>query len=154
MTGEQGRSVGAYRAIQAVHLLFFLGGASVVVAGSFRFARTAAALRARGHAIDGDVLRGPFIGISAGLLAAILGACVFLLLRKGGRWACWFSVVVWSALWFPLVVNVSSMVPVFSAPILVTLLCIGGSVFGTAAYFLLDPARPRPAGVKRDSPQT
>ena len=73
-----------YRAMQTLHLMFFLGGSAIVIAGSIRFAQTAATLRAHGQTIDGDVLRGPFIGISAGLLAAVLGACAFLLLR---RWA-------------------------------------------------------------------
>lgn len=140
-----------YRAMQALHLMFFLGGSAIVIGGSIRFAQTAAALRAHGQTIDGDVLRGPFIGISAGLLAAVLGACAFLLLRKGRRWACWISVVLWAALWFPVVVNVSFLLPGFAGPIVVTLLCIGGSVFATAAYFLLDPVRSRPAGPERDT---
>jgi len=137
--------------MQTLHLMFLLGGSAIVVAGSVRFAQTVSSLRAQGITIDGDVVRGPFIGISAGLLAAVLGACAFLLLRKGGRWACWISIVLWAALWFPVVVNVSFLLPGFTGPIVVTLLCIGGSVFATAAYFLLDPARSRLASPERDT---
>lgn len=140
-----------YRAMQTLHLMFFLGGAAIVIAGSVRFVQTVNSLKSQGFTIDGDVVRGPFIGISAGLLAAVLGACAFLLLRKGGRWTCWISVVVWAAMWLPLVVNVNLFLPGFAGPILVTLLCIGGSVFATAAYFLLDPARSRPSSARRDN---
>ena len=50
---------------------------------------------------------------------------------------------VWSVLWFPASINVSALLKWFAAPIIVTMVCIAGSVFATAAYFLMGPARQR-----------
>jgi hypothetical protein len=130
--------------------MFFLAGAALLIAASIRYAQTVAGLESRGYAIDGDVIRGPFIAIMASLVTAVLGACAFLLLRNGARWACWIGVLVWSVLWFPAVVNVGIYIKGFAGPVLVTLACIAGSVFATAAYFLM--SRPSVSHQARGEP--
>jgi hypothetical protein len=135
--------------MQTAQLLFFLAGVFVVVAVSIRYAQAVANIESQGGVVDGDVRRGPFIAIAAGLVTAALGACSFLLLRNGHRWACWLSVLVWFVLWFPAVINVSVYMPGFAGPVVVTLACMAGSVFSTAAFFLLDPNRSRAASVSR-----
>lgn len=139
-----------YLAMQALHLIFFLAGTFLVIAVSIRYAQTVASLEAYGAPVDGDVRRGPFIAIAASLVTAVLGGSSFLLLRNGQRWVCWISVLIWTVLWFPAVVNISAYLQWFAVPILVTMVCIAGSVFATAAYFLMSPDRQTPAGRARN----
>ena len=150
MTGDQRqRQAGSraiYLAMQALHLIFFIAGTFLVIAVSIRYAQTVASLESYGAPIDGDVRRGPYIAIAASLVTAVLGGSSFLLLRNGERWACWTSVLVWSVLWFPASINVSALLKWFAAPIIVTMVCIAGSVFATAAYFLMSPDRRRHGG--------
>jgi hypothetical protein len=133
--------------MQALHVIFFIAGTFLVIAVSIRYAQTVASLESSGAPIDGDVRRGPFIAIAASLVTAVLGGSSFLLLRNGERWACWISVLVWCVLWFPAFINVSALLKWFAAPIIVTMVCIAGSVFATMAYFLMDPDRQGHGGV-------
>jgi hypothetical protein len=53
--------------MEALHLIFFIAGTFLVITVSIRRAQTVASLNPTGP-IDGDVRRGPCIGIAASLV--------------------------------------------------------------------------------------